>query len=109
MPRSDGRVLGLEPPEADYCPVFQSTIELVGRRWSGSVLRALLSGPHRFCEISESIPGISHRLLAQRLAELTSAGLIEPDPGGYRLTDKGQDLRAVFAELDDWNRRWIRG
>lgn len=92
----------------DYCPAFQASIELIGRRWSASILRALLPGPRRFCEISDTIPGISHRLVSERLGELVDAGLVEQDADapGYRLTEAGVDLAAVFAEIDSWNRRW---
>jgi len=93
----------------EYCARFQSTIELIGRRWSASILRALLTGAHRFCEISSTIPGISHRLVSERLAELIDAGLVAPEEGGrgYHLTEAGADLADVFEELDRWNRRWV--
>jgi len=93
----------------EYCARFQATIELIGRRWSASILRALLTGSHRFCEISSTIPGISHRLVSERLAELIEAGLVAPEEGGrgYHLTEAGADLADVFEELDRWNRRWV--
>lgn len=93
----------------DYCPRFQSTMELIGRRWSASILRTLLSGPHRFCQITATIPGISHRLVSERLGELIDTGLVEADGTGkgYRLTEAGAALEPVFVELDRWNRRWI--
>ena len=70
----------------DYCPRFQATMELIGRRWSASILRTLLSGSHRFCEISTTIPGISHRLVSERLGELIDAGLVEADGTGKRVS-----------------------
>ncbi|MDQ4027985.1 MAG: helix-turn-helix transcriptional regulator, partial [Actinomycetota bacterium] len=50
-----------------FCPHFQKAMELIGRRWSGTILRALLDGPRRFSEISAAIPQITDRALSLRL------------------------------------------
>ncbi len=93
-----------------YCPYFQQTIELIGRRWTGSILRALFAGKERFTDIGEAIPGLSHRLLTERFEELREAGLVDIHPsikhGTYRLTDRGSDLAVIFQELEAWNARW---
>jgi len=97
-------------PHSAYCPYFQAAIELIGRRWTASILRALFAGAERFTDIARTVPGLSHRLLAERLAELQDAGLVVIEPGikhgTYRLTPKGRDLQRVFTELEAWNRRW---
>ncbi len=97
-------------PHGDYCPNFQRTIELVGRRWTASILRALFAGKERFTDIAQTVPGLSHRLLTERLEELQEADLITIEPGTkhgtYRLTERGCDLRPFFQELEDWNARW---
>ncbi|MFQ5523274.1 MAG: winged helix-turn-helix transcriptional regulator [Acidimicrobiia bacterium] len=99
-----------EFPHNAYCPYFQETIELIGRRWTATILRALFAGNERFTDIAKTVPGLSHRLLSERLEELQRAGLVTIEPGikhgTYRLTDKGHDLRRIFAELEDWNARW---
>ncbi len=96
-----------------YCPYFQQTIELIGRRWTGSILRALFAGQERFTDIADAIPGLSHRLLTERLEELREAGLVAIRPstkhGTYRLTDRGADLTVIFQELEAWNTRWYEG
>jgi len=83
---------------------------LIGRRWTASILRAVFSGAQRFTDIAASIPGLSHRLLAERLKELQDAGLVVIEPstkrGTYRLTERGEDLQKVFSELESWNERW---
>ncbi|VAW06304.1 hypothetical protein MNBD_ACTINO01-717 [hydrothermal vent metagenome] len=97
-------------PHGDYCPNFQRTMELVGRRWTASILRALFAGKERFTDIAQTVPGLSHRLLTERLEELQGADLITIEPGTkhgtYRLTERGCDLRPFFQELEDWNARW---
>ena len=52
-----------------FCPRFQFTLELLGRRWVGAILRTLVPGPRRFNEILSAIPGLSDRLLTERLRE----------------------------------------
>lgn len=93
-----------------YCPYFQATLELIGRRWTGSILRALCLRAMRFSEISREVPGLSHRLLAERLKELEGAGLVQRAPGcddsNYSLTVPGHELEAIFREVDRWNERW---
>ncbi|MCL1595489.1 MAG: helix-turn-helix transcriptional regulator [Actinomycetia bacterium] len=97
-------------PHSTYCEYFQGAIELIGRRWSASILRALFAGKERFTDIALAVPGLSHRLLTERLEELTEADLISIEPGmkhgTYHLTERGADLRPFFHELEAWNARW---
>jgi len=97
-------------PHNAYCPYFQEAIELIGRRWTASILRALFSGAERFTDIAHTVPGLSPRLLTERLDELREAGLVTIEPGikhgTYRLTERGRDLESVFREFEAWNARW---
>ncbi|HLQ18979.1 MAG TPA: helix-turn-helix domain-containing protein [Tabrizicola sp.] len=86
---------------------FQAAAELVGKRWVGAVIWAVVYGEHRFGEIRNAIPGISDRLLTERLKELVEAGILErreDEAGGpgYYLTPRGLDLRRVLMALHDW-------
>lgn len=97
-----------------FCPYFHHAIELVGRRWSGAILRSLLQGNQRFTDIRTSIPGLSDRLLSERLKELESEGLVvrhvyaeTPVRIEYELTAKGRDLEGAIAALTDWADRWL--
>ena len=62
----------LEP----FCPYFHHAVELIGRRWTGAIVRAMLAGCCRFSDISEAIPGLSDRLLSERLKELEAADVV---------------------------------
>jgi len=93
------------------CNRYQRAAELLGRRWSAAVIRATLEGPARFTEIRGSVHGLSARLLAERLRELESAGLMERrELGGgaveYRLTSKGAALSRVIHEIEAWVEAW---
>ncbi len=99
------------------CPHFHAAIELVGKRWSGAILSTLIDeGPCRFVELNQGVPGMSDRLLSQRLRELESEGLVErsveaasPVRVTYTLTQKGRDLDPALRELAAWGRRWKAG
>ena len=89
---------------------------MVGKRWSGAILSTLAAGPRRFGEISERVPGMSDRLLSQRLRELEADGLVRrtveagaPVRVSYSLTEKGADLDPALRELKAWGRRWKAG
>jgi DNA-binding HxlR family transcriptional regulator len=99
-----------QPPPV--CQRYQRAAELVGRRWSAAVIRTALEGPVRFTEIRTAVPGLSARLLAERLRELEGAGILErherPEAGvvEYRLTQKGAALVRVVRELEAWADDW---
>ncbi len=97
------------------CPDFHAAIELIGKRWTGAIVSALTEGPLRFGELAKAVPGLSDRLLSQRLRELEDAGVVlrDVEPGApvkvsYSLTEKGADLRPAISELRSWARRWKR-
>jgi DNA-binding HxlR family transcriptional regulator len=95
------------------CPHFHAAIELIGKRWTGAILCALTERPLRFGELGRMIPGLSDRLLSQRLRELEEEGLVEraveagaPVRVTYSLSEKGAALEPAIAELRAWAKRW---
>jgi DNA-binding HxlR family transcriptional regulator len=106
-------VLEEERPLTSYCASYTKAVELIGRRWTGAILRALLTGATRYSEILVQIPGLSDRLLAERLRELEKEGVVErtvtpttPVRIEYHLTEKGRSLGDVVHVLADWAERW---
>ncbi len=96
-------------PALDYSAPFQRAIELIGKRWTGAVIRALMPGPARFNQLLLGIPNISDRVLTERLRELETGSVVERlvDPGppvrvSYRLTERGLALAPVIASVDAW-------
>jgi DNA-binding HxlR family transcriptional regulator len=63
--------------DSGYCPYFQHVVELLGRRWTSSIVMHLTKGPARFSDIAGAIPKLSDRLLTERLHELESERLVE--------------------------------
>jgi DNA-binding HxlR family transcriptional regulator len=95
------------------CPDFHAAIELIGKRWTGAIVGALTERPMRFGELGKAIPGVSDRLLSQRLRELEEEGLVEreveagtPVRVTYSLTETGEGLGPALAELKSWAKQW---
>jgi len=96
-----------------YCPIACS-LGLVGERWTLLVVRELFSGPKRYTDLAEHLPGIGTNILADRLKELEAAGLVEkrklPPPAAssvYELTEAGQALRPVLHELARFGAKYM--
>jgi DNA-binding HxlR family transcriptional regulator len=107
-PKDNGEI------QAALCPRFHQAIELIGRRWTGAIIRILLPGPRRFNEILGAIPGISDRLLTERLRELEVAQIIRREVCAsspvrviYELTQRGRELQEALDSLGHWAERWI--
>src|ERR1700745_1813376 len=78
------------------CPLYHEAVELVGRRWTGAILRVLMDGPLRFSEIAQAIPELSDRLLSERMKELEARGMVQ------RTVIPGPPLRVQTGA-----RRWL--
>jgi len=98
---------------SNFCPDFHKAVELIGRRWSGAIVREMLAGASRFTDLHDAIPDISDRMLCERLKELEVEGVVArqvyaetPVRVEYHLTDKGLALKSVVAAIGAWADRW---
>lgn len=96
------------------CPRYEYAVQLLGKRWTGLLLFALMDGPRRFCELTSTVEGLSDRVLSDRLRELEVEGIVErivypriPVRVEYQLTEKGHALRPVFEAVQEWATQWI--
>ena len=94
-----------------YCPVAHA-LGVVGDRWALLLVRELLQGPKRYTDLAEGLPGIGTNILAARLRDLETAGVVTkktlPPPAAsrvYELTDYGLELKPVMRELALWGAR----
>ncbi len=99
---------------APCCPLYHEAVELVGRRWTGAILRVLMDGALRFSEIAAAVPELSDRLLSERMKELEGRGIVKrkvhsgpPLRVEYSLSQMGQELEPALAELQAWANRWL--
>jgi DNA-binding HxlR family transcriptional regulator len=96
------------------CPFYHEAVELVGRRWTGAILRVLMDRPMRFSEVVQAVPELSDRLLSARMKELEARGIVErtvhPGPPvrvEYSLSEMGRELGPALDRLQDWAQRWL--
>lgn len=96
------------------CPRFEVAAGLLGKRWTGLILRVLMEGPRRFGELAQTVGQLSERVLSERLKELEAERVllrtVEPGPPVrvvYRLTEKGEALREVIDAMAHWAEAWV--
>lgn len=80
------------------------SLDMVGERWTLLIIRELLVRPRRYRDLLDALPGIGTNLLADRLAFLTEAGIVQPldaerRTAGYALTELGKELREPVLAL----------
>jgi DNA-binding HxlR family transcriptional regulator len=95
----------------DHCGLAHA-LDLVGSRWTLLIVRELLTGPKRFTDLEQGLPGIPTNILSARLRELEDSGLVErrllPRPASgvaYDLTDYGRELEGPIISLGMWGVR----
>jgi DNA-binding HxlR family transcriptional regulator len=96
------------------CPRYERAVHILGKRWTGLLLNALMEGPRRFCELTMLVDGLSDRVLSDRLRELETEGIVKrvvypniPVRVEYQLTEKGLALKPVTDAIHMWAQAWI--
>lgn len=84
-------------------------LELVGERWSLLIVRELMFGGRRFTDLRGGLPGISARVLTERLEGLERAGIVHrrqlaPPAAAqiYELTPWGYGAEDAIKALGRW-------
>ena len=92
----------------EHCGLAKA-LDVVGERWTLLVVRNLLLGPLRYSDLLRGLPGITTNLLAKRLRELETGGIVERVGGAaadgtraYRLTSLGAGLEPAIHALGAW-------
>lgn len=96
-----------------YCALARA-LDVVGDRWALLIVRDLRPGPRRFTDLAAGLPGISRKVLTERLRALERDGVVArrqlPPPAArqvYELTEDGRDLAGALAPLIAWGARRI--
>jgi DNA-binding HxlR family transcriptional regulator len=88
-------------------------LDRVGDRWTLLIVRELLLEPRRCRELRDNLLGLAPNLLADRLREMESNGLVVrrllDGAGAYELTDIGRGLEAAVVALIRWCGRTLSG
>lgn len=92
----------------DGCAIANA-LDYVGERWALLIVRELLLGPKRFTDLQAGLPNAGPKILAQRLRELETGGVIRrrtlPPPAAshvYELTEWGAQLDGIIVSLGHW-------
>ncbi|WP_227939786.1 winged helix-turn-helix transcriptional regulator [Alkalihalobacillus deserti] len=98
---------------SQMCPKYELAMDLLGKKWTGLIIRVLLDGPKRFKDIKAQIPDMSDRILTERMKELEQADIIvrnvfpeKPVRIEYVLSEKGLALRPVIESIQSWGEHW---
>lgn len=96
------------------CPKYEVAMDIIGKKWTGLIIRVLMDGPKRFKDIKSQIPEMSDRMLTERMKELESVGIVKrnvypetPVRIEYSLTDKGNSLKSIIHAIQDWSEQWV--
>ena len=96
------------------CAAYQRGVELIGRRWTGAILFVLRGGARRFGDIAAAVPGLTDRMLSERLKELEAEGIVTrtvipemPVRVEYELTERGRALWPVLDAIAAWAHEWL--
>lgn len=87
-----------------YCGIARA-LDHLGERWALLIVRELLTGPRRYSDLLADLPGISTDVLATRLREMESDGLVHRANDRlrtYELTEAGEQVAPVLDALADW-------
>ncbi len=100
----------------EKCTVYR-TVDLIGKKWSLLIILSIFRGGRvskRYSEIKRSLPGISPKMLSERLKELDEEDIIRkemdhseiPIKTFYSLTESGADLVHIIQDIKKWGLRW---
>jgi DNA-binding HxlR family transcriptional regulator len=96
---------------SQYCALARA-LDVAGDRWTLLIVRELAPGPRRFTDLIDGLPGVSRKLVTDRLRALEREGIIArkelPPPAArqvYELTDDGRDLVTAMGPLMGWGAR----
>jgi DNA-binding HxlR family transcriptional regulator len=95
------------------CPIATS-LGVLGRKWTILILRDMaMMGKERFSELLKSTPGLTPRVLSNRLRELEREGMIErverrkgPNFVRWALTEKGNDTIPILMRFAAFGSKW---
>ncbi len=90
--------------------------DLLGDRWSMSLLASAFLGRHRFTDFQQHLATIPPLTLADRLDVFVEQQLLDRVPISdgarrmeYRLTPKGFDFFPALASIVSWTNEWVVG
>ena len=100
-------------PLEPHVGCIAAAMQIIGNKWTALILRDLVTGPKRFCELEKSVGNINPRTLSQRLDALEAEGVLSkqsfaevPPRTEYSLTKKGADLVPILKQMAMWGTKY---
>ena len=90
-----------DSPVPALCPRFHRAVELIGKRWTGAILRVLQGGRVRFNVLAERLRELEGEAIITRLVIPETPVRVE-----YELTNKGRALDETFCAIARWAEAW---
>jgi DNA-binding HxlR family transcriptional regulator len=91
-------------PVDHSCPV-ERALDILGGKWRVVILARLKEQSCRYSDLRRLVPGLSQKMLTQRLRELVAEGLVDQRDGVYALSPRGESIRPVLQSLYEWGER----
>ncbi len=109
--------------DSRFCPVV-ATMCLLEQKWTLQIVKELVGGKRRFCQLQHALRGdsrsggardVNPKTLSQRLKTLEAHGVVTrrmvsdiPPNVEYELTCRGHDLATIIDSIDVWAQKWMR-
>lgn len=99
------------PVRPDAC-IVETWLGFLGHRWTALILWHLQQGPRRYSDLAAQLPGMTAKVLQERLVAMNGAGLVKrraeagfPPTVSYALTSRGLELVNILDRLEAWGKR----
>ena len=98
----------------ERCPV-RAALDVIRGRWKASILFHLCSGPKRFTDLKDALPGATAQALTVQLRQLEADGVVSrtvypevPARVEYALSETGRQLSSVMDQLELWGMGYLQ-
>jgi DNA-binding HxlR family transcriptional regulator len=95
-------------PKRFNCPT-EFALTVLGGKWKTIIVAYLSERPCHYSELQQLLPGLSDKVLTERLQDLQRSGLVTRDKSSkasvrspYKLTARGATLRPILTDLYLW-------
>lgn len=99
------------PP--DRAEAFHRITDVLRCKWTLAVLEELARGTSRPSEIQRTLPGLTSKVLSERLRKLERFGLIDrtayaevPPRVEYTLTERGRSMSKLVSQVSEFVSEW---
>ncbi len=100
----------------DRAEAFHRVSDVLGCKWTLAVMTELQRGASRPSQIERALPGLTSKVLSDRLRKLEAFGLVSreafaevPPRVEYTLTPRGRELGELAQRLDALVSDWSAG